>query len=337
MNIIRKIKLKRAKVSPTNNSWANSQLDFGEPMFLHTTRADYLAVGNGESTINGAIVPNSTIKLFKAHQQDVVDNGVFHKDLNTLDSLASKCTLVKDDNDTTVYPYTVASSVFVESGGNITNVDNVLSNINDNIDELSNHTKYAESDAHMGAALRIKTTDATTGKYYLTGVKENDTSNVLYKATPNAGGTYTDGIYYDAGSGVLYGSAWNNDYAEKRKCIDTVYPGEVVVEGGHGCLLKSFDYNLPCAYVVSDTCGFVIGKEGVPVAVAGRVLVEVENRTTVHKGDALCSAPGGRAAKMTRHQIKKYPERILGIVTEVPDYTTWGNVDVRNRVWMKIK
>lgn len=337
MNIIRKIKLKRANASPKNNSWANSQLDFGEPMFLHTSSADYLAVGNGESTSTGAIVPNSAIKLFKAHRQDVVDNSVFYKNTSAFDPLASKCTLVKDDNDTTVYPYTVASGVFFNSDGNITNVNAALSNAIANIDELSNHTKYAESDSHMGAALRIKTTEATAGKYYLTGVKENDTSDVLYKATPNADGTYNDGIYYDAGSGVLYGAAWNNDYAEKRECIDPVYPGEVVVESGHGRLLKSFDYNLPCAYVVSDTCGFVIGKEGVPVAVAGRVLVEVENRANVHKGDVLCSAPGGRATKMTRHQIKKYPDRILGVVTEVPDYKTWGNVDVHNRVWMKIR
>ena len=337
MNIIRKIKLKRANVSIKNSSWANSQLDFGEPMFLHTTNADYLAVGNGDATSTGSIVPNSNLKVFKAHTQDIIDNSIFYKNISSYDSSAKSYTLVEDDNTTKVYPKTSASNVFFNAGTSQSDVQTKLSEALTNISTLTNTTKYAESDSHMGAALRIKTTDATNGIYYLTGVKSNDTSNVLYKSTPNDDGTYQDGIYFDAGSGVLYGAAWNNDYAEKRECIDSVYPGEVVVEGGHGNLVKSFDYNLPCAYVVSDTCGFVIGKEGIPVAVAGRVLVEVEDRTKVHKGDVLGTAPNGHASKMTRHQIKKYPERILGVVTEVPNYEIWGNTKVNGRVWMKLK
>jgi hypothetical protein len=42
---------------------------------------------------------------------------------------------------------------------------------------------------------------------------------------------------------------------------------------------------------------------------------------------------------MTREEIKEYPDRIIGIVSEIPDYETWGegNVAVNNRIWIKVK
>jgi hypothetical protein len=42
---------------------------------------------------------------------------------------------------------------------------------------------------------------------------------------------------------------------------------------------------------------------------------------------------------MTREDIQKWPDRIVGIVSEIPQYETWGtgNVLVDGRIWIKIK
>ena len=38
-------------------------------------------------------------------------------------------------------------------------------------------------------------------------------------------------------------------------------------------------------------------------------------------------------------EIKEYPDCIVGIVSEIPQYETWGsdNVNVNGRIWIKIK
>ena len=53
----------------------------------------------------------------------------------------------------------------------------------------------------------------------------------------------------------------------------------------------------------------------------------------------LCAAPGGKVDLMTREEIMMYPERILGTVSEIPDYEEWGsgNVKVDGRVWIRIR
>jgi len=83
-----------------------------------------------------------------------------------------------------------------------------------------------------------------------------------------------------------------------------------------------------------------------PVAVAGRVLAyPYRPREYYHLGDALCSAPGGTVDVMTREEIREYPERIVGIVSEIPNYEIWhagaqdGNheIKVNNRIWVYVK
>ena len=41
---------------------------------------------------------------------------------------------------------------------------------------------------------------------------------------------------------------------------------------------------------------------------------------------------------MTRLEIMKYPERIIGTVSAIPNYEYWGekNISVNNRIWIKI-
>lgn len=144
------------------------------------------------------------------------------------------------------------------------------------------------------------------------------------------------GIYVD-GRGVLYGAAWN-DYAEKRVINGEVKPGTVVCEVGDGTLTPSTERLQPCAYVVSDTYGMVIGDDsGTPVAISGKALVYIQDEN-YKVGDCVCACLDGKAAVMHRKEIEKYPDRILGIITEIPDkYGIWNGVKINHRVWIKIK
>jgi hypothetical protein len=76
------------------------------------------------------------------------------------------------------------------------------------------------------------------------------------------------------------------------------------------------------------------------LAVAGRVLAYCAgNREDYHAGDTVCAGPEGLIYKMTREEIREWPDRIVGIVSEIPEYETWGegNVPVNGRIWIKIK
>lgn len=165
-------------------------------------------------------------------------------------------------------------------------------------------------------------------KLYVVGTKTASTSAQ----------SYTNASVYISENNVLMGAAWN-DYAEYRACGDAYQPGTVVCEVGDGTLTASTERLQAGPAVISDTFGFGIGKtdkDYSPVAVAGRVLVYVDGDCKV--GDAVCAAPGGRAAAMTREEIREYPDRILGIVSEFPTYEIWNDtVEVKDRVWIRIK
>lgn len=164
-------------------------------------------------------------------------------------------------------------------------------------------------------------------------------SHSAVKINCNAAGTA------EAGSLVatkIYGAVWN-DYAEYRKQEHELLPGFCVKSTDSGILNYTTKRLEPCEGVVSDTFGFAIGETDeckTPLAVAGRVLVYTEeDRENFHFGDAVCASTNGRVSKMTREEIKEYPDRIIGIVSEIPDYETWGegNVAVNNRIWIKVK
>ena len=72
-----------------------------------------------------------------------------------------------------------------------------------------------------------------------------------------------------------------------------------------------------------------------PVALSGRVLVYVAGDVVV--GDVVCAGKNGFAEKMTRQEIINYPDRILGIVSEIPDYDTWNDIKINGRIWINIK
>lgn len=137
----------------------------------------------------------------------------------------------------------------------------------------------------------------------------------------------------------LYGAVWN-DYAEFRRCYDGE-AGQCVVENGDDTMSVSTK-RLQYGGIISDTFGFVIGDKdnGKPIAVSGRVLAYTDkDRKTFKPGDAVCSGPNGTVSKMTRKEIKDYPEKILGIVSAVPTYDFWGpkQIPVNGRVWIKVR
>ena len=140
------------------------------------------------------------------------------------------------------------------------------------------------------------------------------------------------------------GAVWN-DYAEYREA-DTVEPGYVLIETGKDNLVKSNERLSHFAGISSDTWGFSQGeteKAKTPIAVAGRVLAyPYQNRNNYKPGDCVCAAPGGTVDIMAREEMSKYPDRIVGTVSCVPDYEDWGGGDrppvkVNGRIWIKIK
>lgn len=140
----------------------------------------------------------------------------------------------------------------------------------------------------------------------------------------------------------VYGAVWN-DYAEYRQTKKHIQPGYCVIETGKGDLIKSSKRLQPGANIVSDTFGFAIGETEqtkTPLAVSGRVLAyPYEDRNSYQAGDPVCSGPNGTISKMTREEVREYPDRIIGTVSEIPDYEIWGtgNVKVNNRIWIKVK
>lgn len=140
---------------------------------------------------------------------------------------------------------------------------------------------------------------------------------------------------------AVYGAVWN-DYAEYRKA-ESIEPGRVVVESADGEMKLSTERLQPGAEIISDTFGFAIGETDeykTPIAATGRVLAYPnEDRYSYPLGCAVCSGPNGTVSQMTREEIREYPERIIGTVSEIPEYKTWGtgNVEVNGRIWMRVK
>ena len=179
-------------------------------------------------------------------------------------------------------------------------------------------------------------------------ITDDSTANTAvftFQQSSNSGSSYQDllvirdngAVYADA----IYGAVWN-DYAEYRESIVST-PGTCVVENDNGILSISDERLTPGASIISDTYGFSQGeteRAQTPIAVSGRVLAYTYMpREMYHAGMAVCSAPGGTIDAMTREEIRNYPDAIIGIVSEIPDYEEWGtnNIKVDGRIWIKVR
>lgn len=142
----------------------------------------------------------------------------------------------------------------------------------------------------------------------------------------------------------VYGAVYN-DYAEYRQSKVDISPGCVVIEDGNGLIIQSSYRLQKCPMVVSDTYGFAIGEQkiegefSVPITVSGRVLVYTDKpREQFKAGDVVCTGKNGTVSKMKFWEKVLFPDRILGVVSEVPTYETWGsnNVAIDKRIWIKV-
>ena len=182
----------------------------------------------------------------------------------------------------------------------------------------------------------------STDKVYLMGVndKYTDKKNVVYYHTK--GSLDSNSIYIDVSGSepVLMGAAWN-DYAEYRKQKETIEPGYCVKSNDDGRVEKTSERLSICDGIVSDTFGFSIGKHAdyeTPLAVSGRVLAYCEGSAhDYHAGDVVCASKNGKVCVMTREEIKEYPDRIVGTVSEIPSYDNWNGKNINGRIWIKVK
>lgn len=142
----------------------------------------------------------------------------------------------------------------------------------------------------------------------------------------------------------VWGAVWN-DYAEFRETKENVEPGRCVKEIGDDTLAITTKRLERGCEIVSDTYGFAIGetdKSKTPIAASGRVLAypyESREEFASHIGWPVCSGPNGTVSIMTEEEEEKYPSRIIGTISAVPDYEEWGtgNVKVNGRVWIRIR
>lgn len=153
-----------------------------------------------------------------------------------------------------------------------------------------------------------------------------------------------DGTMTSGSTVKFYGAVWN-DYAEFRQTKEVIEPGRCVKEIGDDTLeLTTKRLERGCE-IVSDTFGFAIGQTDeaqTPIAASGRVLAygyEDREEFRKHIGWPVCSGPNGTVSIMTEEEEEKYPSRIIGTISAVPDYEEWGSesVKVNNRIWIQIR
>ena len=182
-----------------------------------------------------------------------------------------------------------------------------------------------------------------------TSVDNND--NTTYTAGNGLGLNGTQ--FYMTGSFTgdftatrVFNAVWN-DYAEYRE--GAVLTGGLCVRESKDGIMKLSTKRLQSGCrLTSDTFGASMGKTTkaqTPVAIAGRVLAYPTNRKKFKLGKAVCSAPGGMVDVMSRLECILFPDRIIGYVSEIPEYDYWMagskeepvRIKVDGRVWVYVR
>ena len=260
-------------------------------------------------------------------------------------------------------PFIFNNSVLTSNGGNLGSSSYPFTNIymaaTGQISRAGNSGSYWQgrdkaivrqtSYTGYNAIISSKTTNGSweIGPYsnnYLYFVYVPDTA---YSGSTNTGTVNT--IKMDP-TGKVYAAVWN-DYAEYRKDNEQEKniqaPGKCVKELGDGSLALTTKRLERGCEIISDTFGFAIGQDeensyNTPIASSGRVLAypyeSIEDFAS-HIGWAVCSGPDGTVSIMTEEEEEKYPSRIIGTISEIPNYEEWGTgkVKVNGRVWIRIK
>lgn len=190
-----------------------------------------------------------------------------------------------------------------------------------------------------GKYLRKDQADSTSYTLTLNNTTDlNSTLTTAQGALIVKGGVHVAKQLY---ASKVYNAVWN-DYAECRKA-ETLEPGRVIIEDASGEMKLSSERLQPGGSIISDTYGHSMGYTEecqTPVAVAGRVLSYYDGDIGMYTvGAAVGTGPNGTVSLMTREEIMAYPDRIVGIVSEIPSYEEWGpeHIKVNGRIWIKIK
>ncbi len=169
----------------------------------------------------------------------------------------------------------------------------------------------------------------------------------IFSANRGGSAVITLGSNGNITANAVHNAVWN-DYAECRQA-EIIEGGYCVTENKNGYMIKTTQRLMPACKLTSDTYGSIMGETEeakTPIAVAGRVLVYTyQSRENYELGDAVCSAPNGTVDIMTREEIMMYPERIVGTVSEIPDYEIWHgggkyapqDIEVNGRIWVYVR
>ena len=216
---------------------------------------------------------------------------------------------------------------------------------------------------YRGTAATAGLADLVLGNNIASGTAKNSDGRIflynkagacpmIWSDRTTLGGTARDAIrinYLQASQ--VWGAVWN-DYAEFRQTNDeNIKPGNCVIETGNGDLILSTERMQAGAEIVSDTYGMAIGETKInntPIATAGRVLAYINESKDIikqHIGEPVCSGPNGTVSLMTDEECQLFPYKMIGTISEIPDYEIWKagteedpvNINVDGRVWIRIK
>lgn len=301
-------------------------------------------------------LPSTSTEGWVYVTQDTADMHIFTSASTKIQLNADKANALRNNSNKLIAEGSATKPVYFSNGIPIACGDSLAVSITGNAATATALTTTTAGDANtpvyfnggvpiectsldLNAATATTATNATniyssasTSKAYVLGTTTASSAN---HATVYNASVYTEGS-------VLYGAAWN-DYAEYRDQFEMIEPGYCVISNDNGKVSKTTEKLQACDGIVSDTFGFAIGETEIcktPLAVAGRVLAYCEgNRNDYHAGDTVCAGPRGKVVKMTREEVREWPDRIVGIVSEIPTYETWGsgNVPVNDRIWIKVK
>lgn len=265
------------------------------------------------------------------------------KSANGTASIGSDIIYAYKSLGTTSYPVPTAYITNLSGSGNIGSSTSPYDN--GYFNNLSVKTLTISSGGSISSPGKLSVTDTTQAQRYTSGVSTDPYFSTQSWAVTHLEGSITTkgGIAADKYiMGYKVFGAVFNDYAEYRQ-TDSQEPGRCVIEIGDGNMTLSSKRLQAGANIVSDTFGFSIGETYLaqtPIAVCGRVLAyPLEDKQIYEPGDAVCSGPNGTISKMTREEIREWPDRIVGYVSEIPNYEIWGSdqVEVNGRIWIKIK
>lgn len=339
----------RAALAPASGAWfqgtptvsSSGVTEIGKYLDFHSTSAgtsDYDV--RITATTTGITISGTTTGTFSGNV-----TGNCSGSSGSCTGLAAKATGDKNGADiTTTYlklsggtmtgNITMSANTFVQKAGG------AVSYIKGRDSALIKTTSYSG----YGAILSAKTTDGT----WEIGTYSSNTLRFIYSsdANYNSNTNTVINVYIDANGKLTAPQVANaiwNDYAEYRcsNCEDQY--GRCVIDQDDGKMILANKRLLSGAKIISDTWGHTMGETEdakTPIAVAGRVLVyPYKNRNKYHAGQCVCTAPNGTVDIMTRAEIITHPDAIIGIVSEIPNYETWGtgNVKVDGRIWVYVR